>query len=370
MLTSVCREALHAGDGAWWFGRVEGDLQKCGTFPSNFVEIVGAFPDRDILPPTILSPGDTRSTPSPLRSAMNDVMPSLDDLALDTKPLHPPVNRWSPEAFELLFVEGKNDSQTPDSRMELGNDHHGSKDLASYISGSKPQHITDQSPSPLDNYVRRMEDRLRRMQEGHILPSNSVEVVEPSLGRKPFTRTSSNGLFNIYTYESGVPSEDLLIRRPSSCPPLEFGPPSPPPPPPHSVIYALPSPSREQKNASEANAYLSRALERRFVSEYHKDGIYTRTRAVICSSLTATSSPPQSTMDDVLSSLAGMSIAPSIFTQRTRSIDNLQQAYSLLKLSPPSWENPEPNPKKSGFFSRMVERASAVRTLGQKGVDG
>ncbi|KAF7178723.1 hypothetical protein CNMCM7691_007541 [Aspergillus felis] len=132
------------------------------------------------------------NTPSPLRDAMEDVMTSLEDMGLSRgahSPSPAPVfdNPWSPEAFDSLRdgrparhghrpltslgFEGEQDYQFRDNHVHrntmYGHDH--------YLDG----------PPQLNNYVQRMESRLRQMQEQsrrgseNILPPEDDEEPPP-----------------------------------------------------------------------------------------------------------------------------------------------------------------------------------------------
>ncbi|KAF1832166.1 cytokinesis protein Cyk3 [Decorospora gaudefroyi] len=99
-------------------------------------------------------------TPSPLTSAMNDVMSSLQDMTMsksNESPEEPPTpsNPWSPEAFDQVYQAS---AKKVRAQSALGMDDE------------------DDGDAPLDvnNYVQRMESRLRRMQQQEKAKSNEL----------------------------------------------------------------------------------------------------------------------------------------------------------------------------------------------------
>ncbi|KAF2125388.1 hypothetical protein P153DRAFT_370056 [Dothidotthia symphoricarpi CBS 119687] len=93
-------------------------------------------------------------TPSPLTSAMNDVMSSLQDMASpDEAP--PASNPWSPDAFDQVHQASANLSRAQKAGSRIGSaeeDDDAAQDSAD-------------GPPDADNYVKRMESRLRRMHQ-------------------------------------------------------------------------------------------------------------------------------------------------------------------------------------------------------------
>ncbi|KAE8829450.1 hypothetical protein HRS9122_09265 [Pyrenophora teres f. teres] len=93
-------------------------------------------------------------TPSPLTTAMNDVMSSLQDMTTsrdDESPSPSPEaassasNPWSPEAFEQVYQES---AKKVRAQSAMGQDDD-----------------DDEGPPDVNNYMQRMESRLRRMQQ-------------------------------------------------------------------------------------------------------------------------------------------------------------------------------------------------------------
>ncbi|KAE8392642.1 hypothetical protein BDV23DRAFT_150794 [Aspergillus alliaceus] len=124
-------------------------------------------------------------TPSPLRDAMEDVMTSLEDMGM-SRETHSPSpqamfdNPWSPDAYESL--RDNRSSQTVNRPLtSLGFD--GDKDYQYH--GSQPRrgsvysqdHFLD-GPPQLNNYVQRMESRLRQMQEQNRRGSEDIGMPE------------------------------------------------------------------------------------------------------------------------------------------------------------------------------------------------
>ncbi|KAF4633768.1 hypothetical protein G7Y89_g4341 [Cudoniella acicularis] len=121
------------------------------------------------------SPGATGLTPSPLRSAMDDVMSSLYDMGIsrETESPEAPLDPWSPEAFDQTYIKARrnNKSQRPNTAMGIGgqNDYDDELDEP-YVSGTQTKYVADQPPPQLSNYVRRMEDRLNKMHTSSPMP--------------------------------------------------------------------------------------------------------------------------------------------------------------------------------------------------------
>lgn len=103
-------------------------------------------------------------TPSPLTNAMNDVMSSLQDMTVAGQPTPPddddqaPKGIWSPEAFDQIYATSAKKVR-PKTSLGVGMKHHDS----GY--GSVDDMERDAGPPQLDNYVQRMESRLRQMQQ-------------------------------------------------------------------------------------------------------------------------------------------------------------------------------------------------------------
>ena len=121
------------------------------------------------------------NTPSPLRDAMEDVMTSLEDMGMSRgqpspspshSQSHSPVfdNPWSPDAYDSyredkpLQTRGRALTSLGFEERERDKDHSYNGTLAHRNSVYAQDHYTD-GPPQLNNYVQRMESRLRQMQE-------------------------------------------------------------------------------------------------------------------------------------------------------------------------------------------------------------
>ncbi|EYE98506.1 putative SH3 domain protein (Cyk3) [Aspergillus ruber CBS 135680] len=122
------------------------------------------------------------NTPSPLRDAMEDVMTSLEDMGMSRgqsspspsrSTSHSPVfdNPWSPDAYDS-YREDRPLQARGRALTSLGFEREGDKDqyhsyngaLAHRNSVYAQDHHVD-GPPQINNYVQRMESRLRQMQE-------------------------------------------------------------------------------------------------------------------------------------------------------------------------------------------------------------
>ncbi|OCT52694.1 SH3 domain containing protein [Cladophialophora carrionii] len=121
--------------------------------------------------PSPAPPSDSGHTPPMIRNAMDDVISSLDDMTLvrhDSiqKEPHQEFNPWSPEAFDDF--RRPEDRPGPRPLTSLGLGAGGSSFSEARINYSSrhnsPDRFQDGEPR-LENYVQRMESRLRRMQQ-------------------------------------------------------------------------------------------------------------------------------------------------------------------------------------------------------------
>lgn len=126
-------------------------------------------------------------TPSPLRDAMEDVMSSLEDMGMpkdahSRSPSPSPMfnNPWSPDAYESLRQPGPSHSiGRPLTSMGFDGNH------ADEYSGIQPHRNSvythdpyPNGPPQLNNYVQRMESRLRQLQEQNKRPSADTSFPE------------------------------------------------------------------------------------------------------------------------------------------------------------------------------------------------
>ena len=136
--------------------------------------------------PVPSSPGRHALTPSPLRDAMDDVMSSLNDMGTRQKEEEPPLDPWSPEAFDQVRRDSQKKAQRPQSSIGLGftqapslGGDEGYEDSDYGLNGDfrASQHIGD--------YVQRMEQRLQSMEgEPQYLNDTNGEMGPPPVPLK------------------------------------------------------------------------------------------------------------------------------------------------------------------------------------------
>ena len=124
-------------------------------------------------------------TPSPLRDAMEDVMTSLEDMGM-SRETHSPSpqpmfdNPWSPDAYDNLR-DSRSLQVMNRPLTSLGFDgekeyqYHGGQPHRSSVYAQ--DHFLD-GPPQINNYVQRMESRLRQMQEQSRRGSEDVQMPE------------------------------------------------------------------------------------------------------------------------------------------------------------------------------------------------
>ena len=127
------------------------------------------------------SPAIHGHTPSPLRDAMEDVMSSLQDMGLprdapSPEPRHSPTPfaPWSPEAFESLRDPNRSQPNArPLTSLGLGgaDDHY--KGVETYANDHDLPDRYHDGPPQLNNYVQRMESRLRQMHGENAEPNGN-----------------------------------------------------------------------------------------------------------------------------------------------------------------------------------------------------
>ncbi|KAL9041023.1 MAG: hypothetical protein Q9180_001549 [Flavoplaca navasiana] len=143
--------------------------------------------------PIPLSPGAAGMTPSPLRDAMEDVMTSLQGMEMrqdspsnDREPERRILDPWSPEAFEELRVRPQNQSSRPRSSLGLISTGTGAPLFDAYNSRSpSPPGENTQGPPEIENYVERMETRLRAMQKSDGRPQDELFLPDDSMHPPP-----------------------------------------------------------------------------------------------------------------------------------------------------------------------------------------
>ncbi|KAL2437014.1 cytokinesis protein 3 [Exophiala dermatitidis] len=152
--------------------------------------------------PSPAPPSINGHTPPMIRSAIDEVMTSLDDMTLTKKDsVQEPeqeFNPWSPEAFD----DFRRPDQRPDPRpvTSLGLAASGSHYSEGRINYSSRHNSPDRSldgPPRLENYVQRMESRLRHMQqarEGSNLDDPGSDPPEPPPKNSPWTSRPASSM--------------------------------------------------------------------------------------------------------------------------------------------------------------------------------
>ncbi|KAL8840832.1 MAG: hypothetical protein Q9176_003679 [Flavoplaca citrina] len=139
------------------------------------------------------SPGAAGMTPSPLRDAMEDVMTSLQGMEMrqdspsnDREPERRILDPWSPKAFEELRVRPQNQSCRPRSSLGLVSTGTDAPLFdANNSRSSSPPGETTQGPPEIENYVERMETRLRAMQKSDGRPQDELFLPDDSMHPPP-----------------------------------------------------------------------------------------------------------------------------------------------------------------------------------------
>ncbi|KAL3423161.1 cytokinesis protein cyk3 (variant SH3 domain-containing protein) [Phlyctema vagabunda] len=127
--------------------------------------------------------GGSGLTPSPLRTAMEDVMSSLQDMGLSrdtTGSPAPPVDPWSPEAFDQTYITAKRKAPPrPNTAIGIGGPNDEYEDYgvpSAFADPVQSRYMHDQPPPQLSNYVERMETRLNKMHKTSPRASENDEV--------------------------------------------------------------------------------------------------------------------------------------------------------------------------------------------------
>ncbi|KAI5924695.1 hypothetical protein F4810DRAFT_113892 [Camillea tinctor] len=113
--------------------------------------------------------GGSGLTPSPLREAMDGVIEQLDALGMrrSNEPRETALDPWSPESFDLVHRRSKNKGR-PQTTIGLAFQDSGYESYGGESSQDNTAHGNrsgDQNLPQLNNYVERMESRLRRMHQ-------------------------------------------------------------------------------------------------------------------------------------------------------------------------------------------------------------
>ncbi|KHJ35309.1 putative variant sh3 domain-containing protein [Erysiphe necator] len=134
-------------------------------------------------------------TPSPLRSAMDDVISSLADMGLpNNEPsCESPLNPWSPESFDQTYSRAWRNTE---AGLAISNKYEKNKKLFQDTNDQAferkiKSHQVNHQPPLLSNYVQRMESRLSRMNTNSPHPIMNERVPDASLKGDPLERPKS-----------------------------------------------------------------------------------------------------------------------------------------------------------------------------------
>lgn len=143
------------------------------------------------------SPGASGLTPSPLRTAMEDVMSSLQDMGMSrgTESPEQPLDPWSPEAFDQTYVRAakQNIPGRPNTSLGiLGADQdYEDYDVITTNEGRFYSTCQDAQQSPqVSNYKASMEDRLKKMHQQTLQQSSRTS--DGSMGPPPAVPSKPN----------------------------------------------------------------------------------------------------------------------------------------------------------------------------------
>ncbi|KAL8903491.1 MAG: hypothetical protein Q9171_007389 [Xanthocarpia ochracea] len=177
------------------------------------------------------SPGGIGMTPSPLRDAMEDVMTSLQGMEMRQdspsdryEPERRVLDPWSPEAFEELRVKSHSQSNRPRSSLGLVSTHNVESMFDSHDNRPVSPPIDDsQGPPQLDNYVGRMETRLRALQKTSSRPQDELFLPDDSMPPPPVPAKESpfrpriNSAQGVRPSVAGSVSSDRKLRNRKSA---------------------------------------------------------------------------------------------------------------------------------------------------------
>ena len=137
------------------------------------------------------SPGVHGHTPSPLRDAMDDVMSSLQDMAMRRNESSPSpeqeqaaLDPWSPEAFEeLRFSSNKRDHRRPRSSLGIVSSQRETEQYQD-DDGYGTRRF-DEGPPEVCDYDERLEDRPRSMGANGPRPHDELFLPDDPVGPPP-----------------------------------------------------------------------------------------------------------------------------------------------------------------------------------------
>ncbi|KAL8870920.1 MAG: hypothetical protein Q9174_003146, partial [Haloplaca sp. 1 TL-2023] len=174
--------------------RIPYNAQRPPRTPSPAPSMNDRYPTMSRGPsPIPTSPGGPGMTPSPLRDAMEDVMSSLQGMGTcqDSRTEvdgaeRQMVDPWSPEAFEELRIKPRNDASRPRSSLGLVSSQIGDQNSAAFEDHPRYHSNNDRhGSSQLDDYVQRMENRLREMQQSDGRPNDELFLPDDSMHPPP-----------------------------------------------------------------------------------------------------------------------------------------------------------------------------------------
>ncbi|CRG87408.1 hypothetical protein PISL3812_04425 [Talaromyces islandicus] len=133
------------------------------------------------------------NTPSPLRDAMEDVMTSLQDMGLprgapSPSPTPQFSNPWSPDAYDNIRASSPRPGRArANTSLGLGAGHEPEPDDddGHYDSQQYQPHQYPNSPPQFNNYVQRMESRLRQLHEQDAPDVNQLPQDAEDIGPPP-----------------------------------------------------------------------------------------------------------------------------------------------------------------------------------------
>ncbi|KAL8783234.1 MAG: hypothetical protein Q9213_004798 [Squamulea squamosa] len=177
------------------------------------------------------SPGGTGMTPSPLRDAMEDVMTSLQGMEMrqasptdDYMSKQRILDPWSPEAFEELRVKPQIQSNRPRSSLGLVTTRNNGSEINSYNHRPvSPPGVPSQGPPQFDNYVERMETRLRALQKSDSRPQDELFLPDDSThpppvpAKEPHFQPRTNSAQGVGPSVAGSVSSNRKLRNRKSA---------------------------------------------------------------------------------------------------------------------------------------------------------
>lgn len=322
-------ECLNAGDGSWWMGRLRRDKRAVGLFPSNFVRVLDeSFQPVSRASSPMPSPNGSLSTAktSPQKTkTFRKPFQAYVELGPKTSPPKPaaafvPALQPIPKAPKTHSRQtSSRESNTSPSRGASYMDLHAapSRQL-SFMQGSTSP---SRQPSYLDTSISPTRQNISHERSRPASPHPQfVEDITPTRLPnyfEPAERTTSPQPYNYHGSRAPSPVQfpQYGSRTPSPAPPAQYRPssasytgeyedagssPPPPPPPVHRVPYSAPAPGQRSSTPPTNERYpqplrassptpLSPGLQSPMIP-----GL--------------TPSPLRDAMEDVMSSLEGMTM--------------------------------------------------------------